>query len=98
MKELPSPAGQRGIFHEAYLWLCKYRKKHPPGSDIWNFRHSWKVQAEAIMKVFRRGTCRLGLQQKVTLRDGETVALWSSADALVIKVLTRIIQARLNRS
>jgi RNA-directed DNA polymerase len=47
------------------------------------------------MATFRRGTYRFGLQKKVTLRDGETVALWSAADALVIKVLTRILQARL---
>jgi len=47
------------------------------------------------MEKFRWGTYRLGLQKKVTLRDGETVALWSSADALVIKVLTRIVQAKL---
>ena len=47
------------------------------------------------MEAFRRGTYRFGLQKKVTLKDGGTVALWSSADALVIKVLTRILQARL---
>jgi hypothetical protein len=53
------------------------------------------AQAEAIMEAFRRGAYRLGLQKKVTLRDGETITLWSPADALVIKVLTRIVQARL---
>lgn len=95
MNESPSPAGLRGLFHEAYHWLCQSRKKHPPAADIWDFRRSWGVQAEAIMEAFRRGTYRLGLQKKVTLRDGATIALWSSADALVIKVLTRIVQAKL---
>jgi toxin HigB-1 len=33
-----------------------------------------------------------GLQSKVTLASGDTIALWSSQDALVIKVLTWIIQ------
>ena len=45
------------------------------------------------MESFRRGAYRLGLQKKVALRDGETIALWSSFDALVTKVLTRIVQA-----
>ena len=47
------------------------------------------------MEKFRRGAYRLGLQKKVTLRNGGTIALWSPADALVIKVLTRIVQANL---
>jgi len=47
------------------------------------------------MEKFRRGAYRLGLQKKVTLRDGEAIALWSFADALMIKVLTRIVQAKL---
>jgi hypothetical protein len=41
------------------------------------------------------GRLPVGLQKKVTLSDGETIALWSPADALVIKVLTSIVHARL---
>jgi RNA-directed DNA polymerase len=88
-------SGKINLFREAYNWLCQSRKKHPPDADIWDFRRSWGTQAGAIMAAFWRGTYRFGLQKKVTLRDGETVALWPSADALVIKVLTRILQARL---
>lgn len=47
------------------------------------------------MEAFRRGTYQFGLRTRVPLRDGETVALWSSADALVIKILPLILQARL---
>ena len=95
MPKLPSSAGLSGLFQEAYQWLCRSRKKHSPGADIWNFRRSWGAQAEAIREAFGRGAYRFGLQQKVTLRDGETIALLSAADALVIKVLTEILQARL---
>ena len=47
------------------------------------------------METFRWGAHRFGLQKKVTLRDGETIVLWSSADAVVIKVLTGIVQVKL---
>jgi hypothetical protein len=51
MPELPSPANLRGLFHEAYHWLCRSRKKHPPASDIWDFRRSWAAQAETRWKL-----------------------------------------------
>jgi len=35
------------------------------------------------------------VQKKLTLSCGDTIAIWSSRDALVIKVLTRIIQEAL---
>ena len=93
MPELPSAHSLHRLFQEAYHWLCQRRKKHQPSSDIWDFRRSWGPLAEEIMESFRRGAYRFGLQKKVALRDGETIALWSSVDALVIKVLTRIVQA-----
>ena len=47
------------------------------------------------MESFRAGTYQFDVQAKLTLSCGETIALWSSQDALVIKVLTGIIQERL---
>ena len=31
-----------GLFSEAYQWLCRSRRNHPPSSDIWSFRLDWK--------------------------------------------------------
>ena len=83
------------LFTDAYQWLCKSRKNHPPDSDIWNLKRTWHSQAEAIMESFRTGTYQFDVQAKITLYCGETIALWSSQDALIIKVLTGIIQERL---
>jgi len=83
------------LFSDAYQWLCKSRKNHPPDSDIWNFKRTWQVQAEAIMESFSFGNYDFDVQSKITLTCGETIALWSSQDALVIKVLTTIIQEKL---
>ncbi|MFC1591391.1 reverse transcriptase domain-containing protein [Thermodesulfobacteriota bacterium] len=47
------------------------------------------------MKEFAGGSYRFDVQKKITLACGETIALWSSRDALVIKVLTEIIQQKL---
>lgn len=78
------------LFSDAYKWLCKRRKNHPPDSDIWNFKCTWHSQAEAIMESFKFGSYQFDVQAKITLSCGETIALWSSRDALIIKVFSRI--------
>jgi RNA-directed DNA polymerase len=83
------------LFSNAYQWLCKSRKNHPPVSDIWNLKRTWNSQAETIMGSFRTGAYRFDVQTKLTLSCGEEIALWSSQDALIIKVLTGIIQKKL---
>jgi RNA-directed DNA polymerase len=83
------------LFSDAYQWLCKYRKNHPPNSDILDFKRTWPRHGEAIREAFSNGTYRFDVQSKITLSCGETIALWSSQDALIIKVLTGIIQERL---
>jgi len=83
------------LFTGAYLWLYKNRKNHPPDSDIWNFKRTWQDQIEAILDAFRTDDYRFDLQTKLTLSCGETIALCSSKDALVIKILTGIIQEKL---
>ncbi len=83
------------LFPDAHYCLCKSRKKHPPDSDIWNLKRTWDSQAEAIMESFRSGTYQFDVQAKITLSCGETIAIWSSQDALIIKVLTGIIQEKL---
>ena len=47
------------------------------------------------MESFRTGAYRFDVQTKITLSCGETIALWSSRDALIIKVLTAILQEKL---
>ena len=83
------------LFSNAYQWLCHSRKNHPPSSDIWDFRRIWKDQSKVIMDTFWRGEYCFDIQKKITLSSGETVDIWSSRDALVLKVLTWIIQSRL---
>jgi hypothetical protein len=90
-----SPLSLFCLFSDAYQWLCRSRKKHPPSSDIWGFRRTWEDQLEVLMDTFWRGKYRFDTQSKITLAAGETIALWSSRDALILKVLTWIIQEKL---
>ena len=83
------------LFFNAYQWLCRSRKNHPPDSDIWSLKRTWHSQAEAIMESFKSGIYLFDVQTKIILSCGETIALWSSRDALIIKVLTVMIQEKL---
>ncbi|MGO9570407.1 MAG: hypothetical protein ACLP5H_22980 [Desulfomonilaceae bacterium] len=76
----------------AYNWLCRSRKNHPSSSDIWHLRPKWEQLRERIAAAFQQGTYRFAVQSKITLASGETIAMWSACDALVIKLLTRIMQ------
>ncbi len=83
------------LFSDAYQWLCKSRKNHPPDSDIWSLQWTWNSQSEVVVESFSTGNYHFDVQTKLTLSCGETIALWSSQDALIIKVLTAIIQEKL---
>jgi len=83
-------------FLNAYQWLCKSRKPHPPDSDIWSFKREWTHKANRIIKLFVAGSYKFDVQKKVTLSCGETIAMWSSKDSLIIKVLTGILQNKLD--
>ena len=48
-----------------------------------------------MMESFRSGKHQFDAQTKIILSCGETIALWSSKDALIIKVLTGILQKKL---
>jgi RNA-directed DNA polymerase len=95
MAQFISKRHLRRLFSDAYQWLCRSRKNHPPSSDIWNFRLCWNKQADKIMNLFWKGHYRFDVQEKLTLSCGETIAVWCSCDALILKVLTRIIQDNL---
>jgi RNA-directed DNA polymerase len=79
-------------FQNAFQWLCKCRKNHPPDSDIGGMKREWPNQADRIIRMFASGSYRLAVQKKVTLACGDTIAMWSSKDSIVIKVLTGILQ------
>lgn len=83
------------LFKDAYHWLCLKRGRHPSSSDVWDFRSNGNEIKGFVIKDFAKGFYTFSLQKKIRLSTGEIIAMWSSGDALVIKVLTGIIQEKL---
>jgi RNA-directed DNA polymerase len=71
----------------AYLWLCKQRRNFPVNADIWHLRFHWHtIRGELLQTLHKQDYTFLPLSV-VTKADGETLHLWSSQDALVLKML-----------
>ena len=85
----------RAAFSDALTWLKASRKHYPSSADIWDFRRLWDTVSANIIRSFIRGTYQFDAQKKINLSTGETIALWSSPDALVLKVLTFLMQETL---
>lgn len=95
MRNTESHSRLQHLFTDAYKWLCIKGSKHLASSDVWDLRRNWNKIKEVVIDNFAKGCYRLSVQKKIRLSTGETIALWSSRDAMVIKVLTRIIQNKL---
>ncbi|MCE8554315.1 group II intron reverse transcriptase domain-containing protein [Ruegeria pomeroyi] len=76
------------ILDEAYTWLCHRRRDYPANSDIWWFRRNWDVEKQRIRSDLLRGLYRFDALDRVELRDGGHVDIWTAWDALVLKALT----------
>jgi RNA-directed DNA polymerase len=71
----------------AYSWLCKQRANFPANADIWHLRfHCHRGRLELLESLNKQDYTFLPLSV-VTKADGENIHLWSSQDALVLKML-----------
>jgi hypothetical protein len=55
----------------------------------------WDYNSKEIIHSFCSGVYRFDVQKKVEDSNGEFISLWSSRDAVIIKVITQIMQERL---
>lgn len=72
----------------AYHWLCKQREHYPPNADIWHFRAHWLQEKRGLLKALRTAQYRFSPLQVITTKCGKTIHLWSSRDALVLKMVS----------
>lgn len=84
MEQIASDA----IMDEAYGWLCHRRRDYPANADIWSFRRNWPDEKQRIRSDLLAGLYRFDALDRVALRDGSHVDVWTSRDALVLKALT----------
>ena len=69
-------------------WLCKQRRNYPVNSDIWHLRFNWKNEKYKLIKELRTGCYQFSPLQSIIQKNGQIIHLWSSHDALVLKLLT----------
>ncbi|MBE3654563.1 hypothetical protein BOO93_18110 [Vibrio navarrensis] len=74
--------------NEATAWLYRQRQHYPANADIWDFRRQKDQQLASLQAQLQSGEYRFSPMQLVNKRDGSQVAIWSSRDALVIKLLS----------
>jgi len=79
-------------FSESYDWLCRSRNKHPPNADIWDFRWRWAAIRDKLRESFLDGSYRFEVQTRMRIRTGEDIDSNTPSDALVLKVLNKIIE------
>lgn len=75
------------LFH-AWHWLIKSRQHFPANADIWHLRYNWESEWQDILSSVNNGRYYLSPLHVVNKSSEGSVAIWSSRDALVIKMLT----------
>jgi RNA-directed DNA polymerase len=71
----------------AYIWLCKSRANFPANADIWHLRFHWPTVRAQILKSLKDQSYTMMPLSVVTKGNGKIIHLWSSQDALVLKML-----------
>jgi hypothetical protein len=94
----PRPAARYWPVDEAYAWLCRSRRDHPPNADVWHLRFHWRAERRRLLRSLRAGTYRFEPVRRVETGDGDVLHLWSSRDALVLKALSLMLAGPLGRS
>ena len=82
----------------AYIWLCKSRANFPPNADIWHLRFHWSIIREQLLQSLNNQSYTFLPLSAVTKASGKTIHLWSSKDALVLKVLAMSLPCALGLS
>jgi hypothetical protein len=57
--------------------LCTQRRRWPDAADVWSFRRDWLAGKLQIRLELRSGRYRFGLQERITLENGEEIDLCS---------------------
>ncbi|WP_208854226.1 reverse transcriptase/maturase family protein [Aeromonas fluvialis] len=76
----------------ALAWLCSVRKHFPANADIWHLRFHRKRLLPELLAKLAAGTYQFSPMQVVQRADGNEIALWCAADALVLKLITLHLQ------
>ncbi len=79
------------VLDAAYAWLFHRRRDYPVDADVWSFRWHWPGEKRRIRTDLLAGDFRFGLLDRITLKVGSNIDLWSARDALVLKALAIVL-------
>ena len=79
---------------QAFSWLCLKRKEHSPNNDVWNLRRHWQTIKPNLQQQLLDGTYQFSPQQEIRF-ETDTIELWASLDALVLKAVTLVLTQHL---
>ncbi len=83
------------VMQQAYEWLCHARLNYPADADVWDLRFHWSTERDRILALLNAGHYRFRPLSKIIKSSGEVIAIWSSADALVIKSMALVLARQL---
>jgi len=83
---------------DAYQWLYQQRKHFPANADIWTLRRDWESNKHQLLQQINQGRYLFLPLKRICKENGHIIHLWTSQDALVMKVLATIIQPHLKLS
>jgi len=93
MQPIEQVASDEAI-EQAFLWVCLKRKEHSHNNDVWNLRRNWQTVKPDLQKQLLDGTYQFSPQQEIRFKN-ETIELWASLDALVLKAVTLVLTQHL---
>jgi len=79
----------------AYQWLCKQRLHFPANADIWSFRFDWHNIKFKLLSQVRSGHYVFSPLASIVKSNGQRIHCWSSQDALVLKLISYLLQDEL---
>ena len=79
---------------QAFSWLCLKRKEHSPNNDVWNLRRHWQTFKPDLQQQLLDGAYQFSPQQEIKFKT-ESIELWASLDALVLKAVTLVLNRHL---
>ncbi|EGT3611690.1 transposase [Morganella morganii] len=76
---------QDEFWYEAQRWLWRQRKHAPANADIWHLRFHWQTENDRMWELVQAKEYQLRPMRVYRRADGQGIAQWGAADALVLK-------------
>ncbi len=83
------------VLEQAYLWLCDRRKGYSPNNDVWTLRWRWREVKLQVQQALLLGCYRFAAVERFNTGK-DTLEIWSSQDALVLKAVAIVLARNLS--